>query len=269
MSTTGPDFDSGTSPEPSSAATPAPEAVRDRDRKTAVVIGAGPGLGMSIAHRFGRAGYAVALVSRGAARHAAYLAALADAGVEAAAFAADVRDRDALLGALAAVTERFGRIDTVYYGPASTDSAAFPTAIAEADAASVREAMSWVYPAVDVVRAVLPAMLERGDGGLLFAGGLSAVQPMPELGNLAVSSAALRNYALTLNAALADKGVYAGSLIIGGLIDRGDIHAMVTSGPDLSVDVGEYTLDPDAIADAAWELHSRRDRPEAVFSVFA
>ncbi|WTW95676.1 SDR family NAD(P)-dependent oxidoreductase [Streptomycetaceae bacterium NBC_01309] len=257
---------SSSTPTPTPAPAPAPHAT---PRKTAVVIGVGPGLGMSIAHRFGREGYAVAVVSRSGARHPAYLTALGEAGVEAAAFAADVRDRDQLLGALAAVTERFGHIDTVYYGPGSTDPAAFPTPIAEADSASVREAMSWMYPAVDVVRAVLPAMLERGDGGLLFAGGLSAVQPMPALGNLAVSSAALRNYALTLNADLADKGVYAGSLIIGGLIERGDIHAMVTSNPDPSLDVGKYTLSPDEIADGAWELHTSRTRPEAVFSAFA
>ncbi|MEV4397373.1 hypothetical protein [Nonomuraea sp. NPDC049607] len=37
---------------------------------------------------------------------------------------------------------------------------------------------------------------------------------MPALGALALSSAALRNYALTLNAALAEKGVYAGPRLV-------------------------------------------------------
>jgi NAD(P)-dependent dehydrogenase (short-subunit alcohol dehydrogenase family) len=50
------------------------------------VLGVGPGLGMSVAHRFGAEGYAVALVSRTATRHADYLRSLADAGVDAAAF---------------------------------------------------------------------------------------------------------------------------------------------------------------------------------------
>ncbi|NJP89652.1 SDR family NAD(P)-dependent oxidoreductase [Nonomuraea sp. FMUSA5-5] len=238
-------------------------------RKTAVVIGAGPGLGLSVAHRFGREGYAVALVSRSDARHARYVASLAAAGVEAAAFVADVRDHDRALAALDAIVERFGTIDVLYYGPGAADLDAAPlppiTGITSED---VREAMEVVYPTVALVGKVLPRMVERGEGGLLFAGGLSAVMPMPALGSLAISSAALRNYALTLNAALADQGVYAGSLIIGGLIERGDIHAHVMSRPELFGDAGIRTLDPDAIADTAWDLYAKRDRPEATFSAF-
>jgi NAD(P)-dependent dehydrogenase (short-subunit alcohol dehydrogenase family) len=47
---------------------------------------------MSVAHRLGAEGYAVALVSRTATRHADYLRSLADAGVDAAAFTADAAD---------------------------------------------------------------------------------------------------------------------------------------------------------------------------------
>ncbi|MGP4104888.1 SDR family NAD(P)-dependent oxidoreductase [Nonomuraea sp. KM90] len=237
-------------------------------RKTAVVIGAGPGLGMSVAHRFGREGYAVALVSRTDARHAAYVASLAGAGIDAASFVADVRDRDRAASALDAIAERFGTIDVLYYGPGAADLGSPPKPITESASEDVREAMEIVYPAVDLVGKVLPGMVGRGEGGLVFAGGLSAVMPMPALGSLAVSSAALRNYALTLNAALAEQGVYAGSLIIGGLVERGDIHQLVTSQPDRFGDVGGRTLDPDVIADTAWELYTKRDRPEVTFSAF-
>jgi hypothetical protein len=82
---------------------------------------------------------------------------------------------------------------------------------------------------------------------------------MPALGALALSSAALRNYALTLNAALADQGVYAGTLTIGGLIERGDIHRMLNAPT-------KGTLDPDDIAETAWRLYAGRDRPEATFN---
>jgi short-subunit dehydrogenase len=228
-------------------------------RKTAVVIGAGPGLGMSIAHRFGREGFDVALVSRSDARHARYRAELAEAGVEAQTFTADVRDRDRLLRVLDAIA---GPIDVLYYGPGAADLSAMPVPIDQTDSDAVRQAMTWLYPAVDVVGKVLPAMRERGDGGLLFAGGLSSVVTMPALGALALSSAALRNYALTLNAALAGEGVYAGTLTIGGLIERGDIHAMLTKQPGEFTAAG--TLDPDAIADTAWHMYTGRDRPEAV-----
>ncbi|MEV4159342.1 SDR family NAD(P)-dependent oxidoreductase [Nonomuraea dietziae] len=237
-------------------------------RRTAVVIGAGPGLGMSVAHRVGREGYTVALVSRSDVRHAGYVKSLAEAGIEAEAHVADVRDRDLISATLDAVTERHGGVDLLYYGPGALDPDAHPTPITRIDSDDVRTAMSWVYPAVDVVAKVLPGMIERGEGALLFAGGLSAVVPMPPLGNLALSSAALRNYALTLHAGLADQGVYAGTLTIGGLIERGDIHRFVKSNPERFGDAGVSSLDPDEIADAAWRLYADRDRPEVVFSAF-
>ncbi|MGI5327204.1 SDR family NAD(P)-dependent oxidoreductase [Actinomadura nitritigenes] len=234
---------------------------------TTVVIGAGPGLGMSIAHRFGREGHAIALVSRSASRHPGYLASLASAGIEATAHPADIRDRDGLLRALDAITARHGAIDVLYYGPGAADPAARPAPITETDVPAAQEAMSWVYPAIDTVRAVLPGMLERGDGALLFAGGLSSVVPLPTIGSLALSSAALRNYAITLNAALADRGVYAGTLTIGGLIERGDIHRMFLAEAERLGGLTVGTLDPDDLADTAWKLYKTRDSAEATFNV--
>ncbi|NUO58215.1 MAG: SDR family NAD(P)-dependent oxidoreductase [Hamadaea sp.] len=230
---------------------------------TVAVFGVGPGLGLSVAHRFGREGHRVALVSRTPDRHAGYLGSLAEAGIEADAFVADVRDRAQLAAAVDAIGIRFGSPDIVYYGPAALDPADRPTPITQTDSDSVRTAMSWVYAAVDLVGLVLPGMVERGEGGLLFAGGLSSVVPMPALGNLALSSAALRNYAVTLHAALAGQGVYAGTLTIGGLIERGDIHKFMSA----QATGGLPILDPDDLAEAAWELYTKRDRAEAVFNV--
>ncbi|GAA3653198.1 hypothetical protein GCM10022267_44380 [Lentzea roselyniae] len=141
-----------------------------------------------------------------------------------------------------------------------------PAEITSTTSEEAHAAMQWLYPAIDVVGRVLPGVVER-KGGLLFAGGLSAVRPMPVLGALALSSAALRNYALTLNAALADKGVYVGTLTIGGVIERGDIHKVVESKPEQFGNLAGHTLDPDDIAEVAWRMFVERDRAEEVFSV--
>jgi NADP-dependent 3-hydroxy acid dehydrogenase YdfG len=229
---------------------------------TMVVLGVGPGLGMSVAHRFGREGYDIVLISRSADRHEGYVSSLAEAGVKARAFAVDLRDRAQLLSTL----DSIGPVDVVYYGPGATSLGDMPREIMSTDSEEVRAAMEWVYPAVDVVGRVLPSVLERG-GGLLFAGGISAVLPMPALGAFALASAALRNYALTLGAALTDKGVYVGTLTIGGVIERGDIHRMIRSSPEKFGDLAGHTLDPDDLAEAAWQMFVKRDRVEEVFSV--
>jgi NADP-dependent 3-hydroxy acid dehydrogenase YdfG len=231
-----------------------------------LVVGAGPGLGMSVAHRFGREGYAVALVSRTADRHAGYLQALGAAGVDAAAFTADAADPAQLRVAVDAARKRFGRIDVGYYGPAAMMSLAGDiTTLTATDAAS---ALHEVVPAVDFASLLLPELTERGDGALLFAGGLSSVVPMPPLGGLALTSAALRNYAVTLHEALKPKGIYAGTITIGGLIDRGDIYQAMQANPDL-VGIDAATLNPDELAEIVWRLYSERTEAEAVVNVLA
>jgi NADP-dependent 3-hydroxy acid dehydrogenase YdfG len=226
--------------------------------KVIAVLGVGPGLGMSMAHRFGREGFAVALVSRSDARHALYRAELAAEGVEVRTYVADVTDDQHVRRVLEQIRTDLGAIDTVYFGPASMDSAR-PVPLAEADAAAVRGPVgSVLLPAVGVVAAVLPAMRSRGGGALFFGGGLSGKYPMPMLGSLAPASAALRMYVLTLNAAVAEEGVYVAVLTIGGLIERGDIHRAFR-------EYAHSTLDPDEIADTAWDMYVTRDRAEAEF----
>ncbi|MHC9294837.1 SDR family NAD(P)-dependent oxidoreductase [Mycobacterium sp. LTG2003] len=232
-----------------------------------VVLGVGPGLGMSVAHRFGADGYRVALISRSPQRHSAYLATLADKGVEAAAYVADANDPVQLRTALDAARQRFGRIDVGYYGPAAFETA--PTGdIADLDAAGAKAALDGVVPAVDFASQLLPEMRQRGDGGLLFAGGLSSVVPMPPLGGLALAAAALRNYAVTLHAALRPAGIYAGTITIGGLIERGDIHRAM-AGNENFAGATTGTLNPDDLAERIWRLYRERTEAEEVVNLLA
>ncbi|GLY44283.1 short-chain dehydrogenase [Amycolatopsis sp. NBRC 101858] len=228
--------------------------------KVIAVLGVGPGLGLSIARRFGREGFTTALVSRTDTRHASYRESL---GGTTHTYAADVTDPAQLEAVLARITDEAGELDTVYFGPADL-SGPRPAPLTETGAEALRAPFeSIVFPAARLVEAVLPGMLERGSGSLLVAGGLSGKYPMPMLGTLAPASAALRMYVLTLNAALRETGVYAGALTIGGLIDRGDIHREFTK-QDQGFAVG--TLDPDVIADKAWSLYVERKDAEAEFT---
>jgi NAD(P)-dependent dehydrogenase (short-subunit alcohol dehydrogenase family) len=234
------------------------------DTPSIVVVGAGPGLGLAIARRFGGEGHPVALLSRNAERHEGYLASLRSDGIDAIALAVDVTEPGQLRAAVTEVAQRLGPVGVAYYGPGAANPTSRPEPILQTRASDVDEAVrTMVLPALELTELVLPGMIESGAGTLLFVTGLSAVVPLPALGALAVASAALRTYALTVNAALDGSGVYAGALVIGGLIERGDIHRHLVStvGPDRLP-----TLDPDAIADSAWELVTRRDRAEAIFS---
>ncbi|MFE7506877.1 SDR family NAD(P)-dependent oxidoreductase [Promicromonospora sp. NPDC057488] len=248
---------------------------------TLLVLGAGPGLGMSVARRFGKEGYQVGLVSRSADRHQGYLDDLRASGVRATAVAADVRAPGELRRAIDEVRAELGPIDVVYHGPGADNPAAAPIGILETGPDDVRDAAAQVVdPAVELAGLVLPGMRERGSGSIVYVSGLSAVVPLPFLGPFAPASAALRTYALTLAEATAPDGVHVGSLVIGGLIERGDIHRLLTSGhahadggpdssPDASADVNGTSapdlppapvLDPDDLADSVWSLATGAER---------
>lgn len=231
---------------------------------TIAVLGAGPGLGMSVAKRFAKEGYAVGLVSRSSDRHPAYLEELSASGVPAVAVAADLRAPGAAASALAEITSALGPIDVVYHGPGAQNLRAPMLGIVETEPADIRRAMAeTLEPAVEVANLALPTMRSRGSGALVYVSGLSALVPLPFLGPYAPASGALRTYARTLAAAAAEDGVHVGSLVVGGLIERGDIHQTLTD----PVTPSPYaTLDPHELADAVWRLASGLE-DEVVFDV--
>lgn len=179
---------------------------------TIAVLGAGPGLGMSVAQRFAKEGYAVGLVSRSADRHPGYLETLAPTGVRSIAVAADLREAGGAARALAEITAELGPVDVVYHGPGAHDLSAPSVGILETGPDDIRRALAeTVEPAVEVAGLVLPAMRSRGSGSLVYVSGLSALVPLPFLGPYAPASGALRTYAGTLAAAAAEDGVRVGA----------------------------------------------------------
>jgi NAD(P)-dependent dehydrogenase (short-subunit alcohol dehydrogenase family) len=219
---------------------------------TAVIVGAGPGLGRAIARRFGAEGFDVALIGRTAATLDTLAADLTGAGVHAEAFVADVTDRPALARAFGKVKARFGVVDVLEYSPGPGD----PTAIQAVDAVNLTvEALRpqldlYLFGGVTAVQQVLPSMLARGSGTILVSTGASSGPVIhPPFANIAAASGALRNWVLNLHAALAPRGVYAAHVAIATWIGQ--------QGP---------ASQPEAIAETYWELHQSRQDAERLYT---
>ena len=82
-------------------------------QKTVLITGGTSGIGRACALAFGRAGYAVAVTGRDAARLAATAGALAAAGIAHLTVQADVGDEAAAAAAVAAAVARFGHLDVL------------------------------------------------------------------------------------------------------------------------------------------------------------
>ena len=214
--------------------------------KTLALVGAGPGLGFSIAKTFGHHDFRVALIARTQAKLETYVHQLQALNIEAAGFAADIMDRSSLVDAFAGIKQRYGDVDVLEFSPVRR-----PPGLVDALAVTVENLQPqidfYIHAAITTVQQVLPSMLERGSGALLFTTGGSAVYPNPMMGNVGIAMAGLRNWVHTLHAALADKGIYAGHI---------SINTWIGSAPG---------TDADTIAQLHWDMEQRRDRVEAIF----
>lgn len=232
------------------------------DQKTIAIFGAGPGLGASIARRYGRAGFRVALVARNAQSLGERVAELSAQGVDAMAFPGDLGQIGAIPALVRAIEEKSGPVHTAVFAPVG-NFRMLPAV--ELTAASLRELANILTLApVEVVRAVLPGMLARGDGAIVIADGLSAVTPMPGMSGPGPAFAATRNYILGLHDEIRDRGVFAGLLHIGAMIDNSTgLHAAAANG--LPVDDPRFArIDPDFLAEAVWSLATERSVAEMI-----
>ena len=223
---------------------------------TIAIVGAGPGMGLAIAKLFGSKGFQVALLARNPDNLDKLVGELSAVGVTAAAFPADIIDRDGLTQALHDASAHFGGIDVLEYSPAAHTPADWfnPVIPSASTVADLQPQMEYnLYGAVTAARAVLPAMRDAGAGTLLFTTGGGSINPMPMLGNINAAQAALRNWAINLHNELAGTGVYAGHVAIGVWIGDG--------APE-----GFPSASADQIAPVYWELHSSRDTAEHLFT---
>jgi NAD(P)-dependent dehydrogenase (short-subunit alcohol dehydrogenase family) len=221
-------------------------------------VAAGARLGLSLGKVFGGHGFDVALIARSPERVGELTEKLAAEGITAAGFPADVTDRSALAAALASAAGRFGGIDVLHYSSpgAGTTAALRSTGALDVTVDNLRPQVESVcYGAITATRAVLPAMLAAGAGTLLYTTGGSSIAPAPVFVSAGMAGAALRKWVLTLNAALAGRGVYAGHVAIGLWI------AGTPGAPD-----GAPLREPDDIARVYWDLHTGREPAEYLIS---
>jgi NADP-dependent 3-hydroxy acid dehydrogenase YdfG len=208
---------------------------------TFALIGAGPGLGLATARRFGTAGHTVALIARNTQRLDDLTAELARDGIEARGFAADVLDIESLTAALYAVGTSLGTVEILQYSPVPRADFMKPVLDTGADDLDAPLAFSVKGP-VTAVNAVLPGMRDLGRGTLLFVNGSSAVRPNPNVAGTSIAFAAESAYARMLHDTLAPQNIHVAQLIVPGAIR-----------PD-----AEHNS-PDALAQSLYDIHRERD----------
>jgi NADP-dependent 3-hydroxy acid dehydrogenase YdfG len=206
---------------------------------TIIIVGAGPNLGLAVARRFAREGFPVGLVSRTQATLDDLAGTLEADGFRAAGAAADIRDPDALAGAITALADRLGPVEVLEYSPLPAPE--FMKPILETTVDDVRGPIEFsILGAVAATQAVIGPMREAGRGTILFTTGGAAINPYPLRAGVGISFAGEVAYARMLHDELADSGIHVAHTAIGGRIAPGMDH------------------EPSDVADVLWSHHADR-----------
>jgi len=212
--------------------------VTDFPYRTALIVGAGPGISASLARRLAALGLGVGL----AARDVAKLAALAGE-IGARTFPVDASDPTGVAALFQAVDAGLGEPDVVLYNA----SARAHGPLAELDPAAVEKALAIsAFGGFLVTQQAARRMIPRGRGAILLTGASASVKGFPHSAVFAMGKFALRGLAQSAARELGPKGIHVAHFVIDGGVRS-------ARRPD-PADKPDSTLDPDAIAHTYTEV---------------
>ena len=204
-----------------------------------------------MAEKFGKEGFAVALVARGAEKVLAGASALREAGIAAQGFNCDLSDPAAVAALIPQVRSALGPIAVLHwnaYSHAAGDLlTAEPDALRQVFDVSVTSLLAAVKHSLsDLQRAEAPAVLVTG--GALSTYSAAADERAAQWGamGLAMAKAAQHKTTGLLHAKLKPLGIYAGEVTVSAIVKG------------TAADRGNGTLEASAVAQRFWDLYRAR-----------
>jgi NAD(P)-dependent dehydrogenase (short-subunit alcohol dehydrogenase family) len=183
-----------------------------------IVTGASSGIGGATARELGRRGATVVLAARRVNELEAQAEAIRAAGGEAVTIPTDVADEAQVTRLVDQTTAAFGRVDVLV----NNAGAGWSTPLASTPPEVVLALLKVnLLGAILLTRAVLPGMLARDHGAIIFVGSLSGRVAMEPL--YSATKYGVRGFSLALRRQLAGSGVSA------SLVSPGNINTAMTS----------------------------------------
>ncbi len=214
----------------------------DRTQKLIAIIGAGTGISQAVAQRFGKEGYAIALVARNEEKLRSLQQELFEQEYQAHIFVADAADKASLEAAIDRIEDQVGEISVMLYNAARLKK----VNVLEETAESILDDMKInIGGALTAVQKVLTPMKVKDKGTLLFTGGGLALTPHSDYSSLAIGKAALRNLVHQVAHALRFTDIKVGTVTVRGIVSEQD-----------------QKYNPQLIAEEFWKLHSQKGKDE-------
>lgn len=218
-------------------------------RPVCAVVGVGPGLGAALGRRFAKE-YAVALVARGEDKLAAFAKEIEADGGTALAVPADVAKAADISAAFQKIRGQLGEVDALLYNAAMRPFGKLM------DTKPSTFENTWrvsTFGAFLAAQEVVPAMLKKGSGVIIFTGATAGIKPFPTSAAFGPAKFALRGLAQVMGRDLQPQGIHVAYVNVDGAIDMPFIRERF---PQLTQ---ADLLKPAAIAETYWFL-AHQDR---------
>jgi NAD(P)-dependent dehydrogenase (short-subunit alcohol dehydrogenase family) len=223
-----------------------------KPRALVVGVGAGRGLGAALCRRFAREGLHVIAVGRTPERLAETVASIAAEAGSAEAIAADVtREADVIALFDTVLAKAAGTpLEVVIFNAGINKAQDFRTLAAEDFEKFWRIGC---FAGFLVGREAARRLVPQGHGTVIFTGASGSLRGRPKFAAFAAAKAGLRAVAQAMAREYGPAGLHVAHVIIDGGID-GDW--LKSAFPQMHADKGgDGLLDPDAIAEAYWQIH--------------
>ena len=216
--------------------------------KVAAILGVGPALGAAVARRFAREGFAVGVMARSEESLAAVRTELEKEGGTVLAAPADATDAASVASAIEKVREGLGNPEVFVYNAGAFQMGGILDLSPEQFDNCFRANCSGAFYGS---QQVLPAMVNRGRGTIIFTGATAALRGSANFAALATGKFGLRALAQSMAREFGPQGIHVAHVVIDGQIDTPRLRE---AQPDREA---SSTLSPDAIAETYWQLHSQ------------
>ena len=210
-------------------------------KKVCLITGVGPGTGASLARRFARGGYQIAMLARDKER----LRELESEIQESKGFVCDVSDEIAVTNVVNNVVSEIGQPEILIHNAVGAVFGNFMEIDpADLNANFQTNVMGLCY----LSRLLAPAMIAAGKGAIIASGNTSALRGKANFAGFAPTKAAQRIFAESLARELGPKGIHVAYVLIDAVIDLKWTREWLPDKPD------EYFIQPDDIAETTYQV---------------
>jgi len=223
------------------------------EAKAVLVVGAGDATGGAIARRFASEGYIACVTRRSADKLKPLVARIREQGGQAHGFASDARKEDEVIALVAGIEREIASIEVAVFNIGAN------VRFGVTDTTERVYRKVWEMGALAgflMGREAARAMLPRGRGTIIFTGATASLRGGAGFSAFAGAKHALRALAQSMARELGPQGIHVAHTVIDGAIDTAFI---AENFPErYALKASEGILNPDAIAEAYWQLHGQQ-----------